>query len=300
MQIFIHSDTNAIFRAVIYSLIIVSMNTQTNDSDEKGVLSPDVVLADGLETVAVIELKVEAEAMGLRFKEARGKLSQKQLADLVGVHYNSISKVERGHEPGTRLLLDIAHATNTSAAWLLTGEVYEKVTSQVTEGHRAQEAAAAYGNAFVPSKNTTAIERGEYVYVPHFDIRVSAGNGVFNDLENVIAMSPFDAGYIRNKLGISHCDIALVNVTGRSMEPRLHSGDVAMLDRRDKEALEGDHVIRLDGMLYVKTLQRMPGRVLRVTSRNAEFAPFDIKPDEDNQRDFEVIGRLRWAGITLN
>lgn len=247
----------------------------------------------------------EAEALGARIKAARGSMSQKQLADLVGVHFNTIGKLEKGHTPDAKILLALAKATDVSAAWLLLGEPYNMhgfvpPATKAPSIERQPNAALVEAAAVVP-RSINAVEMGAYIYVPHFDIHASAGPGFFNDVENVVAMRPFERSYIRGKLGIPHDELALVNIVGRSMEPLLHSGDVSMLDRRDREAsVEGVHVIRVDGALMVKSLQRRPGRVLRVTSRNQEYDAFEIVPDEDNQRDFEILGRLRWAGITLH
>lgn len=276
------------------ALIIVSMNTKR----------PILHLTP--EETEIAERMQPQTAMGLRFKAARGKLSQKQLADAVNVHFNTIGKVERGNEPGTELLIAIARATNTSAAWLLLGDPlpqYGFIAPSLDEPAEAEPPPELdyLPTAALVQRGLEAVELGAYIYVPHFDIHASAGHGVFNDVENVIAMRPFETAYVRHKLGISHNELAMVNIVGRSMEPLLSSGDTALLDRRDREAnVEGVHVIRLDGALLVKSLQRMPGRVLRVTSRNTEYASFDIKPDEDNQRDFEVLGRLRWGGISIN
>ncbi len=81
-------------------------------------------------------------------------------------------------------------------------------------------------------KSIRAIEVGSYVFVPHFDVQLSAGHGVFADVETVIAMRPFDVKFVRQELGISHDDLALVSVVGNSMEPYLRSRDTTLLDRR--------------------------------------------------------------------
>jgi phage repressor protein C with HTH and peptisase S24 domain len=140
------------------------------------------------------------------------------------------------------------------------------------------------------------------VYVPHFDVSVSAGNGVFCDVEQVIAMRPFEAAFIRVVLGIAHNELVLVSVVGNSMEPLLRSRDTTMLDLRDNDVhTEGIHAIRLDGALMLKKLQRLPGKVLRVSSANSEYAPFEIDgSDDESQRDFAVLGRVRWGGVTFN
>lgn len=266
---------------------------------------PTQKLADESARLRSFQDAHEAEALGGRIKAARGALSQKQLADLVGVHFNTIGKLEKGHSPDAKTLLAVAKATDVSAAWLLLGEPHSMrgyvppTTDMPVADHDAPK--ASLEGAAVVERKVTAVEAGSYIYVPHFDIQASAGPGFFNDVENVIAMRPFERGYIRSKLGISHNELALINIVGRSMEPLLHSGDVSMIDRRDREgSVEGVHVIRVDGALMVKSIQRRPGRVLRVSSRNLDYDAFELVPDEDNQRDFEILGRLRWAGITLH
>lgn len=44
----------------------------------------------------------------------------------------------------------------------------------------------------------------------------------------------------------------------------------------------------------------LPGRVLRVSSHNPAYEPFDIHDTDGASRDFAVMGRVRWAGITFS
>jgi phage repressor protein C with HTH and peptisase S24 domain len=141
---------------------------------------------------------------------------------------------------------------------------------------------------------------GDQVFVPLFALNVSAGNGAFNDEERVLDMRAFALDYVRNELRITHDELAMVNVVGNSMEPHIHSGDVVLVDRRDKEiSVEGPHLVRVDGALLVKNVQRRPGGFLRVSSRNEEYEPFEINVMSEQLHDFEVLGRVRWAGVTF-
>lgn len=206
------------------------------------------------------------------------------VAERLGLHRNTIYNIERGVAlPDTFELEVIAQLYGTSPARLL--------------GDQHQGAARPAGAV---ARSATATQLDGFVYVPLFDIRVSAGNGAFNDVESVIAMRPFDENFIRNDLGIAHNNIAMSAVVGNSMEPWLHSKDTVLTDLNDKEVLtEGVHIVRLDGALLVKRLQRLPGKVLRVSSFNPAYEPFDIQGREDADRDFVVIGRVRWGGITF-
>lgn len=220
-----------------------------------------------------------AAALGDRIRQARGRTPREELAARLDLHVNTLGKFERGVSvPDAFVLVRLAAEMNVSPTWLLTGvETSTKV-----------------------ERSIYAVEAGDYVYIPHFDVQFSAGNGAFSDIERVIAMRPFAVEFIRGELGVQHNELALVSIVGRSMEPVLHSKDTSLLDRRAREvSTEGLHAIRLDGGLMIKTLQRLPGRLLRASSANPEYLPFDIPLEEDNGRDFEVLGRVRWAGVVF-
>lgn len=222
-----------------------------------------------------------AASLGERIRSCRSGMTREEFARKLDLHVNTIGKFERGLTiPDAFALLRMAEVGKCPAEWLLTGE--EK-TGKV-------------------DRSVRAVESGDYIYVPHFDVAMSAGNGVFCDVERVIAMRPFDAGFIRHELGIKHDELVLVSVIGNSMEPLLRSRDTTMLDLRAKDVLtEGIHAIRLDGALMLKQLQRLPGKVLRVSSANSEYSSFDIDgSDESSQRDFSVLGRVRWGGVTFS
>lgn len=220
-----------------------------------------------------------AAALGDRIRKVRGSMSREELASRLGLHVNTLGKFERGVSvPDAYALIRLAAELHVSADWLLTG-----VEASTTV-----------------ERSIFAVETADYVYVPHFSVQLSAGSGAFSDVEQVIAMRPFAVDFIRSDLGITHDELALVTIVGRSMEPVLHSKDTSLLDRRAREVItEGLHAIRLDGGLMIKTLQRLPGKVLRASSANAEYLPFDIALDDESDRDFEVLGRVRWAGVVF-
>lgn len=220
-----------------------------------------------------------------RCKAARGSMEVAEVASRMGVHRNTIWNIERGETmPDAFELQLMAH---------LYGTTTDALIGLHAHGHEESP------NPAVP-KSVRAIEMGDYIYVPHFDLQVSAGPGAFQDLESVVTMRPFEAGYIRRELGIQHAEMAMCGVTGRSALPDLKPKDTVLVDLRDRSvATEGMHVIRLDDALMLKQVQRLPGRVLRVSSKNEEYQSFEIEANEESQRDFEVIGRVRWGGVTF-
>jgi len=237
-----------------------------------------------VKTVRTEARSVFMQQFGQRCRAARGAREINDVAAAVGVHRNTIWNVERGDSlPDAFELEVLAREYNTTPTQLLGGE--------------AQGAARSEG---VPH-GVRAVQVDELIYVPLFDLRDQAEGAAFTDADSVLAMRPFDAQFIRYDLGIAHDDLAMFGVVGASMEPWLHARDAVLADLRDRDALtEGVHLIRLDGALLMKKLQRLPGKVLRVSSYNPAYEPFDIQGHESADRDFAVLGRVRWAGVTFN
>lgn len=252
-----------------------------------------VVCADDWRTAAegnLLESMREgaANVIGSRLRAAREGISSKrsEFSKLLQIHENTLAKMERGESlPDAVQLLQIAALTGRQVLWLLGGGEHE----------------ASWSSDGSPPNSVEAVELDGVVYVPLFDVRASAGTGAFNDQERVMQMRPFAADYIRRDLHILHNQMALVTIVGNSMEPDIHSGDVGLIDRRDKDiSVEGPHLVRIDGGLLLKMVQRLPGGVLRVSSKNQLSSPFDINVMDGTLNDFEVIGRLRWAGVRFN
>jgi transcriptional regulator with XRE-family HTH domain len=222
---------------------------------------------------------------GQRCRMVRGAREINDVAATVGVHRNTIWNIERGDSlPDAFELEVLAREYNTTPAYLLGGARQGKAQPTATV-----------------SKGVRAVPVDDFIHVPLFGLRSASGRGAFNDIESVLAMRPFDAHFIRYDLGIPHNDIVMSMVAGAAMEPWLHAKDAILTDLQDHDALtEGIHVIRLDGALLVKKLQRLPGKILRVSSHNPAYETFDIQGHEYPDRDFAVLGRVRWAGVTLD
>ena len=88
--------------------------------------------------------------------------------------------------------------------------------------------------------------------------------------------------------------VDIVFVRGDSMEPEIQNGDMILVDRQNNELKrEGVYVFRLDGFRPVKRLQRLPNRLIQVTSDNVNYQPFmvDLKLED---LDFAILGRVVW------
>lgn len=121
------------------------------------------------------------------------------------------------------------------------------------------------------------------------DVYLSAGYGVEVYSESAefmtldIRLFTTDRG---NKINPDSCEI--VRISGNSMEPEYRHGDRVIIDRNDKELLDG-HIFafRYNGQCYVKEINLL-GDKIKCISLNKEYDPFYIKYGEE----FSVLGRI--------
>lgn len=162
----------------------------------------------------------------LRQSRKNARLSQEELADKVGCTQGLISKIERGDQTETALIVEIAAALNVRPEYLLCKDDYE--TLQASKELLADQVNGNYElKRSEPARNT----------VPVFDL-IQAG-----DYKNTFA-------------NLGQCDIALTDatikkhtfaivVTGDSMTPVFMPGMLAIVDP-ELSAVPGDYVIAKD------------------------------------------------------
>lgn len=145
--------------------------------------------------------------------------------------------------------------------------------------------------------NLVEQNKPDYAYIPLYDVRAAAGHGKVVDAEPVIDVLAFRSEWLRQELQAQPGDVRLIFVAGDSMEPDLHGGDIVMIDIRDTGAsADGFYVMRMNGTLLVKQLQRLPGGVIEVSSRNSAYKSYTIDPEkEESSNGFAIIGRVVWA-----
>lgn len=212
-----------------------------------------------------------------RIRTVIGERSVLSFARDAGVDEKSLRKYMLGEtEPSLGAVIKIAHAAHVRVEWLTTGE------GPMRRG--GEEA-----------------EHAGYVAVPLYNgVHVAAGTGGLVEHEVPDDALIFKEDWLRFELSARPQDLYLIRVAGDSMEPTLRSGDVALVDRRATQPnREGIYIMRINDMLLVKRLQALPGGVLRVTSDNAAFAPFEVQLSDINDDSLAVIGRVVWAGRRL-
>ncbi len=137
----------------------------------------------------------------------------------------------------------------------------------------------------------------DYVLIPQYQVRASAGPGALPLSERPAASIAFQAGFVRDLSGSPPDALAVLTVEGDSMYPTLANGDQILIDTQDRLASrDGIYVLRVDDALMVKRLSLNPAtRRLTIRSDNDAYPTW---PDCDPAA-VAVIGRVVWVGRKL-
>ncbi len=134
----------------------------------------------------------------------------------------------------------------------------------------------------------------DFAPIPRLDARVSAGPGAENGDVQVIEKLAFRRDWL-DRMGVEPTMAVLVQVSGDSMAPGLHDGDLALIDRRRNKVRNG-HVYALtdiDGATRVKRIDLLPeGLILR---SDAPSYQSEFRRSDDADR-IQIIGQVVWSG----
>lgn len=224
--------------------------------------------------------------IGSRLALIRGEKTQAKFADELGVHKNSLGNYERnGRTPDAEFLRKVIEA-GYSANWLLyeIGEMRLKAQSDISENKPTYTAS-------MPTIN------GDYSYVQKLvDVHVSAGDGAEATDGNGIEELAFKTKWLLMQ-GLSAKNLRVVACRGDSMSPTIPEDSTLLVDISQNDFVrEGVYVIRLDGHLFAKRLQRGQGGSIHVISDNTLYDKIIVTPEK---HDFQIIGKAVWLGHTM-
>ena len=218
--------------------------------------------------------------LGDRLKQVRNKrnLTQVALAKLTGIPQQTIHAIENKKAKSTGHLIALSKALHVNPEWLSTGEgEMEREPPDESSGLRLGEADSP--------------QYGAPLSIPVYSITASMGSGRFLDSEQVLKIVVFDPATLRdmNLSGSAH-GIVAVYADGESMLPTIPPKSIVFVDRNQPDLRDGVYLVRLQEMIYVKRLQRLPNHKVKVISDNSIYEPFEV--DLKNGDDFEILGKV--------
>lgn len=198
-----------------------------------------------------------------RVREEKG-LSRRAFGELLGVSESKIQKIEIGAQRADHEFLSLlSKKTDVDMNWLLNSDELPPVADE---------------------------RPGEFVTIRKLEIEASAGNGTEIASERAGDGYAFSQKWL-SKRGLLPETLSIISVRGDSMEPDLNDGDLVLIDLANTDLADGKiYAVQYSGNLFVKRIQYVPGDTVRLVSRNAQYAPIEIKtPEADGVR---VVGRV--------
>ena len=194
--------------------------------------------------------------------EALGVHTDIALAKFLGVTSQAIAQARRNGKVPESWIIKIASHTNCSIDDVI------------------------FGDAISAGKKT------DLILVPLARARVSAGGGSLETSSEIIDYYAFRKDWLEKKG--HHGNMALMQVSGDSMEPMLFTGDLVLVDQSKKDIIPHQiYVVRVGEGIYVKELTTLPKNILRLHSVNTNYENLDIDLDADDNS-IEIIGRVLW------
>lgn len=234
----------------------------------------------------VNELKSEIGSR-IRAKREALRLSRQVVSEGIGVALSTLQAWENDErEPTASHVLKLSIYLDTSVEWLLTGSSAGLLPTVISPSQGKGTALDVQGNT---------VDLDEFVFVPRYDVAAAAGYGAWNDDEAPMFTVSFRRYWVVNHLKTDPSQLSVISVRGDSMEGVLNDKDLILINHQDRDPREGIYVLRIDGQLLVKRVQRLPASQLRVTSTNPAYEPFTIDL-ENIPGDFDIVGKVVWYG----
>ena len=227
----------------------VETQAEITESSEESKIEPKILAAE------------LSAGIGDRLLQIRGKLTQQEFADSIGISKTTYHRYEREERIiDVEVIAGICELYEFDYTWVITGK-------------------------------GSPHEFDRYISIPQYDIAASAGMGAFVEDHAEVQMVLIDRNWLTSHLKAKPHDVSMINVCGDSMNPTLYHGDVLIVSSDLSRLCDGIYVVRYDGLLQVKRLQFQPRNKIRVTSDNPMYRPYLVNLSQEGM-EFRIIGKV--------
>lgn len=137
----------------------------------------------------------------------------------------------------------------------------------------------------------------EKMEIPVYDVRASMGLGApMPEQDTVVDHLRLAGTWVRRHLPTvsSTLNLAVISAFGNSMAPTFNDGDILLVDRGvSRLDLDTVYVLAFNDELYIKRIQRMPDKSVRIISDNRAYDPIVVPAAE--RESVKVLGKVVWA-----
>ena len=212
-----------------------------------------------------------AFAARLRQRRENLGLHKQVLAETVGLSLTTIQQYENGQLPKGNHAVRLADALNCSLDWLLAGR----------------------GDC----GGLVQTDEQRLIMVPVVEARLINDSGDLKSGSDVLRHYAFQWDFLLRKGSPAH--MVLLRVSGDSMQPRIMSDDVVLIDQSQREPVPGRiYAVGVEGMVYLKVFDALPGKLI-LTSVNPDYAPIEADTSEHLGDMVHIVGRAVWVAREL-
>ncbi|TWD54449.1 phage repressor protein C with HTH and peptisase S24 domain [Agrobacterium vitis] len=218
-----------------------------------------------------------ANGLGARLAELRKGMDRREFAESIGVNDGTLGNYERGdRSPDWAFLATLQREKNINLNWLFTGQ------GDMTLDNSANQ--------------LSATESRDFVLMPQYDVRASAGNGLIAVNQMPTSETAFERKFLRD-LGGSPDKCFLMWSTGDSMLPSIPDNSLMIVDASQTTVDHGRiYVFSVGNAVLVKRANwRMDGRLDLISDNLAGKYPVETF-DANRVEDLVVVGRVIFVG----
>lgn len=244
-------------------------------------------LAEGLTNLEKLpSSSIELGSFSDRLKILAGEKAARTFAIELGISPSTFHQYFKGQSEPTRPVLSaIADKTGVNLQWLIDGAgpmrkgeilpaTVDPVSFSITnlEGRQVQ---------FSPTPDLR--------HIPVLSIEAACGEGSFIPTEAIKAVFSATDAWFRRELGANPENLCLIQARGDSMTTTIMPEEMVFIDRSCVvEPCDGIWVFRNEEALFIKRLQFMPGRKIKVKSDNPVYETYELQPDST----FSLLGQV--------
>jgi len=218
----------------------------------------------------------------LRTRRKELKLTQKDIADRLGISYQAYSAWERGvKQPSKEKVKQLEQILNAPKGYFTELEIVRLYNTLSDEG---KDRALGYVRNLVQKeqcKNVVSISEKLYEYRIYEKMSAGIGSSVYNDQD-------YDTVYFDEELAHDFASW----VSGDSMEPKYQNGSVALIRETGFDYDGAVYAVVCNSQTYIKRVYREE-HGLRLVSINPKYQDIFLSYDEEPRIVGIVVGNFR-------
>lgn len=232
----------------------------------------------------------------IAFLRTKERLTQVELAVALDISRGHLATIERdGAKPSFELLSSLAEFFKVSLDYLIYGD-------EAQENKSLKNSISTDKKEKMPHIETTKLSGTQtteqaIIAIPEYNIKAAAGDELaVSEIQNPVNYWKLPLTALAGIRATSLNNLAIITVSGDSMEPDYSPGEKILVDQGDNQIHHDGVYVLWNGFgLVVKMIQILPANPpkLRIISKNKDYPPYEVYL-QDVQINGRVVGKWVW------